>query len=444
MAGFIFDTSIDSSETLSRALDRISHRGQHREAFRVGKYFLGIVYSDEDYFELTDTHIYLIDGYLFDKPAGIKLFKDRHFNEVNGGWAGLIVDFQNQVVTVARDRWGEAPAYYNLEPHFAIASERKAFLDTKTNPITTELLITRHYLDYDYETKTTNIVEYYKTPDYVPNGKDFKTVVRDMRDLAESSVDRLLKTSTDIVVAVGGVDSSAVTYMLTERGIKPELLVVSYGDSKLKRSDLYGARLLSKELNLTLHEVLLEEKDLFSEEVMHESVYAFEYSGWQNTSISACFVAMARKAKELGAKNIYTGMMIDILLGSMGPMEAWYYDPKKYIPKRQKDLDNIDTPPDGIGLNKTFLFGGGCLEKTPFVNYDFVDYCLTIPIEYRKVNGKNKASFRYAFEGELSDSILFRPKISSVKGSNMFDSYKALGKGYYDSIYRSIFDNAIK
>ena len=442
MAGFIFDTSIDSSETLSRALDRISHRGPHRKAFRVGKYFLGIVYSDEDYFELTDTHIYLIDGYLFDKPAGIKLFKDRRFNDVNGGWAGLIVDFNSRVVTVARDRWGEAPAYYNLEPHFAIASERKAFLDTKTNPIEAKLLITRRYLDYDYENKTTNIVEYYTVPQYESNLESFEEASVSNRRFSELAVDGLLKTSSNIGVTIGGIDSSSVAYMLSERGVEYSMFSVSIGDSKLKRSDLYTARRLAEFLNHDLIEVILEEEEILESLKLYS--YICEEPSWVDVSVTSCFYELASRAKLLGVTSMFTGMGVDVQFGSSEITEAFYYDPKKFIAKRWKDMTFIDSSPVALDLNKSLLFGGGILEKTPFIEYGFVDHALSVPVEYRKVAGKNKATFRNAFKGSMPDDLIYRPKINSMKGSNMFDNFKGFGKEAYKTMYRETFDNAIK
>ena len=66
------------------------------------------------------------------------------------------------------------------------------------------------------------------------------------------------------------------------------------------------------------------------------------------------------------------------------------------------------------------MYGGKVELRTPFLNKEVIDFGLRIPTRYRdEADGKGnimKYVLRKAFEGEISDELLWRPKKTFQQG----------------------------
>jgi asparagine synthetase B (glutamine-hydrolysing) len=67
------------------------------------------------------------------------------------------------------------------------------------------------------------------------------------------------------------------------------------------------------------------------------------------------------------------------------------------------------------------MWGGTVEVRTPYSWRPFVEYTLNIPPLYQKEHGHMKPLLREAFRGEISDELLWRPKVYFAKGCRTAD-----------------------
>ena len=71
------------------------------------------------------------------------------------------------------------------------------------------------------------------------------------------------------------------------------------------------------------------------------------------------------------------------------------------------------------------MWGGTVEVRTPYSWRPFVEYTLNIPPLYQKENNHMKPLLRAAFKGEISDELLYRPKVYFAKGCRTGDMMEA-------------------
>lgn len=276
--------------------------------------------------------------------------------------------------------------YYDFKPEF--------HLDHPTSyyPRTEE-----QFLEYDIEDKG---IDYYTS--------GFKN------SLINAVNDELISDVPVCTILSGGIDSTIITYLLSKQNPNIEAFVVNVEQKRQsqKKDDLYYARLAAKEFGIKLHEVHVTREDI--ERVLKESIWAVETHKWTQVSPAVAQLFLAWEIRDKGYKVVFGGEGADEIFASYGDAKRFtWHKPIWYHQKRVNLLNNLHKT-NLIRTNKAMMYGGKVELRTPFLNKEVIDFGLRIPTKYRDENEGSgnimKYVLRKAFEGEISDELLWRPK----------------------------------
>jgi asparagine synthase (glutamine-hydrolysing) len=233
----------------------------------------------------------------------------------------------------------------------------------------------------------------------------------------------------------GGIDSVITTYILSKINPNIEAFVVSMGDGDTKNDDIKYARIAAKEFGVKLHEIILTEQDVLDS--IDETLYVIEQARWQNVGSAIAQIALGKKINELGFKVVFSGDLSDEIWGSYGHIQAFHYKPEDYDKARRKLVEDVHKT-NFLTTNQSIMWGGTVEVRTPYSWRPFVEYTLNIPPLYQKENGHMKPLLRAAFKGEISDELLFRPKVFFAKGcrtGDLIEARKETLKSQLNSVY---------
>ncbi|NDB55229.1 asparagine synthetase B, partial [archaeon] len=359
----------------------------------------------------SDTEI-ILNGY---EQFGVDVFK-----ELDGMFSFAIVDTKINKVFVVRDYVGELPLWYAIdnENQLVFCSEKKGLPLSDLYEVQVKAIYPGTYLEYNYKTLEHSTQTYYTLPTEIIND-DRETIVKNIRVMLEEAVK--VKMVSDVPICTilsGGIDSVITTYILSR--IKPDIeaFVVSMGDGDTKNDDIKYARIAAKEFGVKLHEIILTEKDV--EDAIEETLYVIEQSRWQNVGSAIAQIALSKKINELGFKVVFSGDLSDEIWGSYGHIQAFHWRPEDYDKARRKLVEDVHKT-NFLTTNQSIMWGGTVEVRTPYSWRPFVEYTLNIPPLYQKENGHMKPLLRAAFKGEISDELLYRPKVYFAKGCRTGD-----------------------
>ena len=363
----------------------------------------------------SDTEI-ILNAYL---DYGIESFKD-----LDGMFSFAIVDSTLNKVFVVRDYVGELPLWYAIDNDnkLVFCSEKKGLPISDLYEKQVKAIYPGTFLEYNYKTLEHTIKTYYKLPNEIIND-DRETIVKNIRTMMEEAVK--VKMVSDVPICTilsGGIDSVITTYILSK--IKPDIqaFVVSMGDGDTKNDDIKYARIAAKEFGVTLHEIILTEQEV--EDAINETLYVIEQSRWQNVGSAIAQIALSKKINELGFKVVFSGDLSDEIWGSYGHIQAFHWRPEDYDKARRKLVEDVHKT-NFLTTNQSIMWGGTVEVRTPYSWRPFVEYTLNIPPLYQKENNHMKPLLRAAFKGEISDELLYRPKVYFAKGCRTGDMMEA-------------------
>lgn len=221
----------------------------------------------------------------------LKLYETEGINcvdKLDGMYSFAIYDTNLNKVFITRDFFGEKPMYYTqTNDSFYFASELKSIikvLDKKAqiNLKSLNLYFQLTYIPapftiYDniYKLEPGSIIEYdvnnlscviskktYKTLKF--QNSNFKDIVTKTKDLVFESV--ISRSVSDVPIGTflsGGVDSSIVSYCLSESSIK-KIDTFSIGFENKKFDESNKSKLVSKIINSNHHSLIVREEDLMT------------------------------------------------------------------------------------------------------------------------------------------------------------------------------------
>jgi len=376
----------------------------------------------------SDTEI-ILNAYL---QFGTDSFKD-----LDGMFSFAIVDTNVNKIFVVRDYVGELPLWYAIDNDgkLVFCSEKKGLPISELYEKQVKAIYPGTFLEYNYKTLEYKNVTYYSLPNEIIND-DRETIVKKIRTSLEEAV--RVKTISDVPICTilsGGIDSVITTYLLSKIYPNIEAFVVSMGDGDTKNDDIKYARIAAKEFGVKLHEIILTEKDV--EDAMEETLYVIEQARWQNVGSAIAQIALGKKINELGFKVVFSGDLSDEIWGSYGHIQAFHWRPEDYDKARRKLVEDVHKT-NFLTTNQSIMWGGTVEVRTPYSWRPFVEYTLNIPPLYQKENGHMKPLLRAAFKGEISDELLYRPKVFFAKGArtgDMMEARKDILKSQLKSLY---------
>jgi asparagine synthase (glutamine-hydrolysing) len=364
-------------------------------------------------------------------------FGTKSFELLDGMFSFAIVDTKLNKVFVVRDYVGELPLWYGIDNDgkLVFCSEKKGLPISELYEKQVKAIYPGTYLEYNYKTLEHSIQTYYKLPNEIIND-DRETIVKNIRTLLEQAVK--VKMISDVPICTilsGGIDSVITTYILSKINPDIEAFVVSMGDGDTKNDDIKYARIAAKEFGVKLHEIILTEQDVLDS--IDETLYVIEQSRWQNVGSAIAQIALGKKINELGFKVVFSGDLSDEIWGSYGHIQAFHWRPEDYDKARRKLVEDVHKT-NFLTTNQSIMWGGTVEVRTPYSWRPFVEYTLNIPPLYQKENGHMKPLLRAAFKGEISDELLFRPKVFFAKGArtgDMMEARKDILKSQLNSLY---------
>ena len=258
----------------------------------------------------------------------------------------------------------------------------------------------------------------------------FGYYIKKIRKNFEKAVKKRVETSDRPIACLlsGGLDSSLVCSIVSKY-IKTPLKTFSIGlaDSE----DLKYARKVASFLGTDHSEIVVTEKDFF--DVIPEVIKTIESYDTTTVRASAGNYLLGKYIKEHSeCKVIFNGDGSDELAGGY----LYFHkapDMYEFDKECRRLLHNIHCY-DVLRSDRCISVHG--LEpRTPFLDRSWVDFYLSIPIEYRCHTTMNKCEkflIRKAFEGYLPDEVLWRKKEA------FSDGVSGLQKSWYQIIQEHI------
>ena len=252
--------------------------------------------------------------------------------------------------------------------------------------------------------------------------------VNGFREVLENAVDN--ETISDVPICTilsGGIDSTIITYLLSKKFPNLEAFVVNVNPTRKSKhkDDLYYARMAADEFGIKLNEVNADRFDV--SRVLEESVWASESHKWTQVSPAVAQLLLSWEIRDKGFKVVFGGEGADEIFASYGDVKRFCWNKPIEWHKRRINLVNNLYKTNLIRTNKAMMYGGKVELRTPFLNKEVVDFGLQIPTKYRDENYSQRKEIdvydtevtdgnimkfvlRKAFEGDISDELLWRPK----------------------------------
>lgn len=374
--------------------------------------------------------------------------------ELEGMFCFAFYDKVEDDLTLGRDFIGRLPLYYLYDGQFiAFSSEVKGltksiddleffYIDRNSKFTTSEygdrerinvvdpgtivnynsLGVLKEYQFFDfkpeyspdhptaYYTRTEEEFEHYEKED-----KGIEYYSTEFRRLLENAVnDELISDVPVCTILSGGIDSTVITYLLSKVYPDIEAFVVNVEQKRKsnRKDDLYYAKLAADEFGIKLHEVTVDRDQI--EEKLKESIWAVETHKWTQVSPAVAQLFLAEEIHKQGFKVVFGGEGSDEIFASYGDVRRWaWHKPRHYHNRRVNLLNNLHNT-NLIRTNKAMMYGGTVELRTPFLNKELIDFGLRIPTKYRDDKGGEGGTMKYvlrkAFEDEISDELLWRPK----------------------------------
>lgn len=344
---------------------------------------------------------------------------------LDGMFALVVLDVDNNKYIVARDPIGIKPLYYGKDKDgdMWFASEMKAICDIC---VEFEAFPPGHYY-----TAETGFVKYYN-----PSWEDPATAVNDdsgLREVVEKAVEKRLMCDVPFgVLLSGGLDSSLIASIVARklRGTGQELHSFSVGVNS-EAPDLKAAREVAKFIGSTHHEVnftIQEGLDILDKLIWHLETYDV-------TSIRAStpMYFLSRYITKSGIKMVLSGEGADEVFGGY----LYFYNAPSDLDFQKETIERVQrlSTADLLRADKSTM-ANGLEARVPMLDKAVLQLAMTIRPELKRSIRKTatnpgrieKYVLRKAFDDKndpyLPDSILWRQKeqFSDGVGYSWIDS----------------------
>ena len=372
---------------------------------------------------------YKSDGYwILDryKKYGVECFKD-----IDGMFALCIYD--NGTIILARDYIGEIPIYYyNDNDKFCFASELKSFKYFEIDLSKVKLLQPGSNLKF--KDGIIDIHTWYNLPnkEILDNKED---IIKKFRSILETAVEKRIPKEVDFTTLLsGGIDSTIIAFLLKEYKSDLEAYTIHLNDdrSSKRTNDLYYAREVSKWLGIKLNEIIISEKEVLDN--IEKTIIIIEDGIWTQVASGLAHILMAKNINKK-FKVVFSGGGSDEIFASYPSQKRWQWSDDQYDGARRHLITNLHK--NNIIRENKCLLSESFEVRSPFLDREFVEYAINIPIKYRYENKRMKPILRYAFP-EIPEHILWREKVCQGEGVGIDPIIKGK-KEYIKEFFRNTY-----
>jgi asparagine synthase (glutamine-hydrolysing) len=367
----------------------------------------------------------------------IPLYKEKgvqFLDEINGIFAFVLYDSQNNTYLIARDHIGIVPLFtgYDEFGNFYVASEIKALIDFCK---TVEVFPSGSYL-YSVDGE---ISQYYQRSwrDY-ENIKNNSYDPQQMRLAIEAAVHRQLMSDVPYgVLLSGGLDSSiiaAVAHKFAAKRIEtddyqdawwPALHTFAIG---LQGSpDLIAAAEVAKFIGSVHHEFYYTIQEGL--DALHDVIYHIETYDVTTVRASTPMYLMARKIKAMGVKMVLSGEGADEMFAGY----LYFHKAPDARELHEETLRKIDRLHlyDCLRANKS-MAAWGVEARVPFLDKEVIDIVMSMNPEVKlcREGRIEKQILRDLFSDILPASVVHRQKeqFSDGVGYNWINTLKEIAE----------------
>jgi asparagine synthase (glutamine-hydrolysing) len=363
----------------------------------------------------------------------LALYRDKgieFIEELNGIFAFVIYDEENDAFLAARDHIGIVPLYMGRDIYGQLyfASELKA-LEGICKKI--EVFPPGHY----FSSRDGEFRKWYvRNWNSYPEVKDNVSNMRELRQALESAVHRQLMSDVPYgVLLSGGLDSSvisAIARKFSARRIEtddqqeawwPQLHSFAVG---LEGSpDLAFAKKVAEHIGTVHHEIHFTIQEGL--DAIRDVIYHLETYDVTTIRASTPMYLMARVIKSMGVKMVLSGEGADEVFGGY----LYFHKAPNAMEFHEETVRKLSKLHlyDCLRANKS-LAAWGVEGRVPFLDKEFLDVAMRLnPEDKMAKNGKmEKWILRKAFEDYLPESIAWRQKeqFSDGVGYNWIDTLK--------------------
>lgn len=365
----------------------------------------------------------------------LALYREKGINfieDLNGIFAFVLYDEENDCYLVARDHIGIIPLYMGWDSYgnHYFASELKA-LEGYCKRI--EEFLPGHYL-YSKE----GTMKKWYTRDWMDYEavKDNKSDIDVLRKALEDAVHCQLMSDVPYgVLLSGGLDSSVISAIAKKYSGKrvetdnvqeawwPQLH--SFAVGLTGSPDLAAAKKVADHIGTIHHEVNFTVQEGL--DAIRDVIYHLETYDVTTVRASTPMYLLARVIKSMGVKMVLSGEGADEIFGGY----LYFHkapDAKAFHEETVRKISKLHLY-DCLRANKS-LASWGVEGRVPFLDKVFMDVAMRLnPEDKMAKNGKmEKWILRKAFEDYLPESIVWRQKeqFSDGVGYNWIDTLKAL------------------
>ena len=351
-------------------------------------------------------------------------------DELNGIFAFVLYDAENNTFFAARDHMGIIPLYMGWDASGTLyfASELKSLEGYCTK---IEVFPPGHF----YESSTGELTKWYdrdwREYDVV---KDNPTSIEDLQQSLEDAVHRQLMSDVPYgVLLSGGLDSS-ITSALAKKFAKkriesddtneawwPQLHSFSVG--LVGSPDLAAAQKVAKHIGTVHHEVTFTVQEGL--DAIRDVIYHLETYDITTVRASTPMYLLARVIKSMGIKMVLSGEGADEVFGGY----LYFHkapDAKEFHDETVRKLDKLYQY-DCLRANKS-LAAWGIEGRVPFLDKEFMDVAMRINPQDKMITPERmeKWVLRKAFEEYLPESVAWRQKeqFSDGVGYEWIDTLK--------------------
>lgn len=338
----------------------------------------------------------------------------RTIKELDGVFAFVLYDRQQEVLHIGRDPIGVRPCFWGIDKDRAlyVASEAKA-LDTfveRVNPFVPGMSMT--WCLEKREIRQSTVIYPYNYLEIGPVTEDF--LLDQIRYRLSDAVKKRMMSHREIgCLLSGGLDSSLIAALVSSFSDKP-IQTFSIG---LKDSvDLHYARMVADHIGSIHHEVELTE-DAFLQAIP-EVIYNIE--SYDTTTVRASvgnYLVSKYISENTDCKVIFNGDGSDeVCVGyfyniNAPDLKALQQESVRLV----RELHYFD-----VLRSDRSISSNGLEARTPFLDPQFVNFYMGIPPEHKVFDNEKieKYLLRKAFDGQnlLPDAVLWRRKCAFSDG----------------------------
>jgi len=322
----------------------------------------------------------------------------RTCQQIDGVFAFLIWDIVNRIMYVGRDRFGVRPLFFSENGDIQFSSEVKGM-------VLGDKVIQRFPPGCCAVVKnnTITISEYFfYTWHDLPDSKE--NVIKNIHSLLNKAVKKRMMTDRPVgCLLSGGLDSSLIT-SLVRSYLPAEIPLKTFSIGFAGSPDLKYARIVADFLKTEHHEFVVEPSEFL--EAIDEVIRVTET--YDITSIRASVGNYLVCKKITGSVVIFNGDGADEVCGGYlyhqnAPSLQDFHNESVSLLREIHAFDVL--------RSDRCCSGHGLEPRTPFLDRDFVNYYMSIPIALRfDKNRQEKYLIREAFAGYLPPEILWRKK----------------------------------